>query len=520
MNGADILCDTLLDHGVDVCFANPGTSEMHFVAALDRKREMRCVLGLFEGVVTGAADGYARMADKPAATLLHLGPGLANGLANLHNARRARTPVINVVGDHASWHLANDAPLTSDIESLARPMSHFVRRIHGPGDVAAATAEAWHASVTLPGVATLILPGDAAWTEVTSARVRTPVARTKLAGVSSDAIETVAAAARRVLARGGRVDVLVSQGGLREAGLVAAGRLGTLAGLRVLAPGSNPRVHRGQGRVTLPKIPYPIDMGMALMRDTDLLVLAGATVPVGFFAYPGKSGKLLRDDAEVVTLATAADDVASALANLAAALGARTDGAVVGPGQRPAGLPSGRLTAEAIGQVVGALLPENAIICDEAITASAALHAGTVGAPPHDYIQLTGGAIGLGVPMAVGAGVACPDRKVVAVQADGSAMYTIQGLWTQARESLDIVTIVVSNRAYGILQHEMRSVGINNVGEMAGRMLSLDRPDIDFVGVARGLGVDGGRAETAEELAALLRRGLAASGPFLIEAVV
>ena len=520
MNGADILSDTLLDHGVDVCFANPGTSEMHFVAALDRKREMRCVLGLFEGVVTGAADGYARMADKPAATLLHLGPGLANGLANLHNARRARTPVINVVGDHASWHVAHDAPLTSDIESLARPMSHFVRRITGPDDVAAATAEAWRASVSLPGVATLILPGDAAWTDVPSAPARTRSERPRPATVAGTMVESVASAIGAVLARGGRVDVLVSQGGLREAGLRAAGRLGTIAGLRVLAPGSNPRTQRGQGRVTLPKIPYPIDMGMAMMRDTDLLVLAGATVPVAFFAYPGKTGRLLRDDAEVITLATVADDVAGALADLASALGARSDGAVVGPSDGPAGLPAGRLTAETIGQVVGALLPENAIVCDEAITASAALHAGTLGAPPHDYIQLTGGAIGLGVPMAVGAAVACPDRKVVAVQADGSAMYTIQGLWTQAREALDVVTIIVSNRAYGILQHEMRSVGINNVGDLAGRMLSLDRPDIDFVGVARGLGVDGGRAETAEDLAALLRRGLSGTEPFLIEAVV
>jgi acetolactate synthase-1/2/3 large subunit len=520
MNGADILCDTLLDHGVDVCFANPGTSEMHFVAALDRKREMRCVLGLFEGVVTGAADGYARMADKPAATLLHLGPGLANGLANLHNARRARSPMINVVGDHASWHLANDAPLTSDIESLAHPMSHFVRRIVGPDDVAGATAEAWRAAVSLPGVATLILPGDAAWTDVSVAPARQRRSRPQLPAVGSATVEAVAKAMRDVLAHGGRVDVLISQGGLREAGLAAAGRLGSLPGLRVLAPGSSPRMQRGQGRVTLPRIPYPIDMGMAMMRDTDLLVLAGATVPVGFFAYPGKSGKLLRDDAAVTTLATAADDVAAALEDLARALDARTEGGAVGASQKPQGLPSGRITPEVIGQVVGALLPDNAIICDEAITASAAIHAGTVGAPPHDYIQLTGGAIGLGIPMAVGAAVACPDRKVVAVQADGSAMYTIQGLWTQAREALDIVTIVVSNRAYSILQHEMRGVGINNVGEMAGRMLSLDRPDIDFVGVARGLGVEGGRAETAEELASLLRRGLAARGPFLIEAVV
>ena len=163
MNGADRLCDVLLANGVDVCFANPGTSEMHFVAALDRKPAMRCVLGLFEGVVTGAADGYARMTRRPAATLLHTGPGLANGLANLHNARRAHSPIINVVGDHASYHLRHDAPLTSDIESLAAPMSDWVRRVKSADAVGETVADAYRAACSIPGVATLILPADSAW---------------------------------------------------------------------------------------------------------------------------------------------------------------------------------------------------------------------------------------------------------------------------------------------------------------------------------------------------------------------
>ncbi|MEZ5797577.1 MAG: thiamine pyrophosphate-binding protein [Paracoccaceae bacterium] len=170
MNGADILCETLLANGIDTCFANPGTSEMHFVAALDRQPKMRCVLGLFEGVVTGAADGYARMADRPAATLLHLGPGLANGLANLHNARRARTPMVNVVGDHATYHLQHDAPLTSDIDSLAWPMSHWVGRAERAGDVGLRCSEAIAAAGTgAGGIATLILHADAAWTETGAA---------------------------------------------------------------------------------------------------------------------------------------------------------------------------------------------------------------------------------------------------------------------------------------------------------------------------------------------------------------
>ncbi|RUZ81592.1 acetolactate synthase large subunit, partial [Mesorhizobium sp. M7A.F.Ca.CA.001.14.1.1] len=195
MNGADVLCDVLLANDVTVCFANPGTSEMHFVAALDRKPKMRCVLGLFEGVVTGAADGYARMTDRPAATLLHTGPGLANGLANMHNARRAFSPMINIVGDHASYHLPLDAPLTSDIESLAAPMSNWVGRVKGPADVVPAAEAAFRASLTPPGVATLILPADAAWGEV-DAVLPGKVTLAPTPAVDMDAVRKIAAAIR------------------------------------------------------------------------------------------------------------------------------------------------------------------------------------------------------------------------------------------------------------------------------------------------------------------------------------
>ncbi|MHB2168544.1 acetolactate synthase large subunit [Alsobacter sp. R-9] len=521
MNGADLLCDTLLANGVDVCFANPGTSEMHFVAALDRKPRMRCVLGLFEGVVTGAADGYGRMTDRPAATLLHTGPGLANGLANLHNARRARTPMVNVVGDHASWHLVNDAPLTSDIEGLARPMSHFVRRIAGSQDVQRATEECIAASLHAPGITTLILPADAAWGAV-DPTTPAPIAALGPDLVLPGAVESAARVIRDALAAGRKVTLLLAGKALRAATVTVAGRIAAATGVRLLSPMSSPRIERGAGRIALAKVPYPVDQSLPQLADIDLLVLAGAPVPVAFFGYPGKPGRLVRDDCEVVTLAEPTQDAPAAVAALAEALGVPAGAAslpAVAAAERP-GVPSGALTPERLAAVVGALLPEGAILVDESITASGHVFAATRAAPQHDYLQITGGSIGIGIPLAAGAAVACPERKVVAVQADGSAMYTIQGLWTQARENLDIVTVIVANRTYAILNGEMRGVGVNEVGVNARRMLNLDDPVLDFVGIARGLGVEAARATTAEDLADLLRGAMGRRGPFLIEAVV
>jgi acetolactate synthase-1/2/3 large subunit len=520
MNGADRLCDVLLANDVDVCFANPGTSEMHFVAALDRRPEMRCVLGLFEGVVTAAADGYARMADKPAATLLHTGPGLAHGLANLHNAKRARTPMINVVGDHATYHLQYDAPLTSDIDSLARPMSNFVHRIANPEDVGPATEEAYRAALAMPGVATLILPGDAAWNPVEPAPV-VPVGRPALAPPDPEQVRSVAKAIRAAKAGGPRPALLLTGGALRAKPLETAGRIATAAGVRIMAPMSNGRIERGAGRVAIDKIPYNVEPGCEFMADVDLLVLVGAKVPMTFFAYPGKPSLNTRPDCEVMTLADWGTDFPQALAALADELGVPASAALPPP-REPAlhGMPTGPLNADAVCHIVGALLPENAIVCDESVTSGRMFYSQTHAAPPHDYLQLTGGAIGIGVPLAAGAAVACPDRKVIGLQADGSAMYTIQGLWTQARENLDVITVIFANRTYAILHHEMRNVGVNHFGRNAARMLNLDEPALDFVQMARSMGVEAERASTSEEFARAMRAALSRKGPFLIEAVI
>lgn len=514
MNGADSLCETLLANGIDTCFANPGTSEMHFVAALDRQPRMRCILGLFEGVVTGAADGYARMADRPAVTLLHTGPGLANGLANLHNARRARTPVVNVVGDHATYHLRHDAPLTSDIEGLAWPMSHWVGRAESAAEVGPRTAEAIRAALTgAGGIATLILPADAAWTE--GEFPVPPVVAPPLRPAPDAALVRQAA---ELLANGRATTILISGSALRTPQTELLDRIAQKTGARLMAQQANGRMQRGAGRIALDRVPYVIDQALATFAATEQVILIGAKAPVGFFAYPGKPGSMLPPACSVLELASPDHDLAATVEALAGETGL-APAARLAPRQRP-DLPQGRLTPDAIALALAALMPEGAIICDESVTSGRDFFRSTYGAAPHDFLQLTGGAIGDGIPMATGAAVACPDRKVIGLQADGSGMYTVQGLWTQARERLDVLTIVFANRRYQILHGELLNVGAGPAGANARSMLDLDDPAIDWVQMAQAMGVGAGRPETAESFCDLLRDALSRKGPFLIEAVI
>ncbi|CAA9481731.1 MAG: Thiamine pyrophosphate-requiring enzymes, partial [uncultured Rubrobacteraceae bacterium] len=487
MNGAESLARTLTGAGVEVCFANPGTSEMHFVAALDRVENLRCVLGLFEGVVTGAADGYGRMADKPASTLLHLGPGLANGLANVHNARRADTPMVNVVGDHATYHKRHDAPLTSDVEGVARPFSHWVRTSTDSRSVATDGAEAVAAALAPPGgISTLILPADASWNEADGPAPLPPVE-----GRAAAAPGAIAAAARALRSEGATV-LFLSGPALREPGLTLAGRIAASTGARLVAQTLNARTERGAGRVAVEFLPYPVDEALASLAGTRHLLLAGSKAPVAFFAYPGKPSELSPEGCEVLTLATPAEDVVGALEALADELGARQEAPLQALETPPPG--GGGVNFDTAAAAVAAVLPEDAIVVDEALTGAAAFLSGTRGAAPHDYLQVTGGAIGIGPPLATGAAVACPGRKVVCLQADGSAMYTVQALWTQAREGLDVTTVILDNRSYAILKGELANVGAGDAGRKAHDMMELDRPALDWVSMARGMGVEAGRA--------------------------
>ncbi len=516
MNGAESLVRTMVGGGVDVSFTNPGTSEMHFVAALDRVDGMRCVLCLFEGVATGAADGYARMAEKPAATLLHLGPGMANGMANIHNARKANSPMLNVVGEHATYHKRYDAPLTSDIEGLAKPLSDWVRTGASSLTVAEDGRDAIVEARRGAGkIATLILPADTAWGPGQGA-VAVPTTRPR-----NRVSETAIAEAAALLAKYGKgVALLIADTALRELPLAHASRIAAKTGCKIFCPGSNARVQRGAGRADIARVPYVVEAALHVLRETQHVILVGAKDPIAFFGYPGKPSRLTPPGTTFLSLAEIGDDLGDALERLSDAVNATKEKPTLPKVARPTIPTDQALTADNIGLVLGALIPENAILADESVTTGRNFYKSTAGAPPHDWLHLTGGAIGEGMPLAIGAAVACPDRKVINLQADGSAMYTVQSLWTEARENLNILTLIWANRAYAILKGELMNVGAENPGRKAHDMLSLENPTIDWVSLAKGMGVDACRVTTIDDLAKAVRAGLAHKGPYLVEVVM
>ena len=519
MNGAEGLLRSLVRSGVEVCFANPGTSEMHFVAALDRAEGMRAVLGLFEGVVTGMADGYARMAEKPAVTLLHLGPGLANGLANLHNARRAASPIVNVVGDHAITHAQYDAPLASDIAGFARPVSAWLHSSTSAATVGADAARAVQAARQAPGqIATLVLPADVAWLD--GADVAEPLPVVGPVPVADATVNRMIDTLRTATAKGERVGVLMRGAALTERGLRAAGRITDATGARLLCDTFAPRLQRGAGRVAVERLPYFAEQLVESLSTLDHLVLVGAKPPVSFFGYPGKPGWCTAPHTTITYLAHAHEDGIGALEAVATAF----DGVA-----RPTELalpdePSGALDQFTIGRIVARYLPDGAIVSDEGATNSLGPGLALATARPHDHLSLTGGSIGQGLPVAGGAAVACPDRKVVCLHGDGGAMYTVQSLWTQARENLDVTTVIFSNRAYAILRVELARTGAKELlvegDTKALSMFDLSNPGLDWVSLARGMGVDALRVETVEDFSAAFADAMRRTGPRLIEAVI
>ena len=512
MNGAESLARTLLACGVDTCFANPGTSEMHFVAALDKVTGLRCVLGLAETVVTGCADGYARMAGKPAATLLHCGPGFANGIANIHNARRAFSPMVNIVGDHATYHRRHDPPLASDTDGLARAISHWVSTCERSSEVGSAAAAAVHAAASPPGrIATLILPADCAWEE--GAAVAAPLQAAARPGVPQDHVNTIA----QVL-RGGSCLLLLAGHVLGERGLRAAQRIAQATGAMLRTPTQVARMARGRGRPAVDRIPYSVDAAVKSLAGIRDVVLVGAVPPMAFFAYPGKPSLVAPGNARYHVLARPEDDGIAALEYLASELGAPAAPREASSAAAPV-VASGAFSTEGFGSTFAALLPEDAIVVEEAVTSGRQLFPPTFQAAPHDWLQITGGAIGQGFPCATGAAIAAPGRKVVCLQADGGGMYSLQALWTQAREGLDVVNVVFANRAYRILQGELLAVGAQP-GPASKELFDLSRPALDWVSLAAGLGVEGVRVDTLEAFAREFTAACRSRGPRLIEFVI
>ena len=516
MNGAESLIRALVAGGVDTCFSNPGTSEIHLVAALDRITDVRCVLGLFEGVVTGAADGYGRMTEKPAWTLLHLGPGFSNGLANLHNASRAQVPIINVIGQHATYHLRHDTPLTSDIEGVARVYSKWLRTSRSPTEVGRDASEAVVAARTAPGqISTLILPADVAWSEGGS--VPAPPAIPKAPVPAAEVVEHAAA----MLRSGVRTAILMTGNALYGKGLATAGRIAAATGAKLLAPYPVTRLERGADLPAVDRIAYVLEQALEQLKEFRQLILVGAKPPMAYFASPGKESAFTSPECQIHTLASPGEDYVGGLEALEAELSplrTRVAGekTVEAETERPA-LPDGDITLPGLAAVVGALLPENAIVVDESMTSGRGMMAATKGAPPHDWLGNTGGSIGIALPLAVGAAVACPRRKVLCLTADGSGMYTLQALWTMAREGLDVTVVVFANRDYAVLKREFSYLGVGQPGPRALGMFEIGHPDLDWAQLAKGMGVPGTRVTSLAGFAKALRAGFESAGPTLIE---
>jgi acetolactate synthase-1/2/3 large subunit len=515
MNGAERLLQTLVDSGVELCLANPGTSEMQLVSAIGDNESMRAVLCLFEGVVSGAADGYARMSDKPAITLLHLGSGFSNSMANQHNAKRAHVPLVNIVGDHATYHLKYDAPLTSDVPAHVRLSSDWVAVSESADDLAVCGAKAVQKAMQGWGhITTVVAPANHAWEPSTNASPALPLE--EMGQVSSAAIEKVASA----LGNAKRTALFLGGRALREESLWAAGQIAKTCQLDLICETFPARLQRGVGRVPVQRLPYFAEQAAEVLSQYQQLILVGCAAPVSFFAYPGKPSYLAAENCEVITLADVHQDTATALRKLVTMLGADENAVVIERAEVSADSPKGLLTPLAMAQTVAQLMPENAIVSDEAATCGLAMYPSTVQSPAHDWLTLTGGAIGQGLPLSLGAALACPERKVISLQADGSAMYTLQALWTMARENTDVTVVVFNNRSYAILNLELARVGAGQPTPKTLSMFDLSRPDIDWVALSEGMGMPATKASSAEEFHQQFADAMTVKGPRLIEAMV
>ena len=508
MNGADQLISSLLAGGVDTVFANPGTSEMHFVAGLDRHPDIRGILCLFEGVATGAADGFARVTGRPAATLLHLGPGLGNGWANLHNARRAHVPLINIVGDHATYHAHFDAPLQSDVVGLAHTVSARGENPTSAAAIAEAVSRAIATATGRPGaIATIILPADASWGEIEALRAASTPPR-----VAARVDESELSRARRLLREPGTC-VFLGGEALSAPGLAAAQKLAS-GGVRVMSETFPTRQAGGASRFTPERLIYLSEFAQAQLATVSTLIVVGGRAPVGFFAYPDVASELLPAGCDVMVLADETHDVVAVLDDLADGYqGSELE-------TSPLVVPTGDLTTLSMAQAVASTLPADAIIADESNTGGIHLYGQLAHSAPHDLLTLTGGSIGFGLPVALGAAVGGGGRRVVALESDGSMMYTPQALWSMAREGCDVTVVGLSNRSYGILNLERQRVGAVEGGSTSQRMLDLDNPALQLAEVARGMGVPARTVHSADELVVALRESYETAGPTFIEAML
>lgn len=510
MNGSECLVGTLINHGVDLLFTNPGTSEVGLLAEIGTSEQIRAVPVLFEGIAAGAADGYFRMTGCPAATMLHVGPGLANAWSALHNAAKARSGVVNIVGQLSEAHLEYESPLKSDLLALATSVSDVVRYPLSSARVGI-DAHAAADAAKRGKVATLVMANDVGWSD--GAELATPPG-----AQNTDAHGALDPAAMTALKQGPRTLFLLGGLALDVGAQRDAAAIASATGCSVMIEWANARCERGGDLPSWARIPYPVDEAVRTLAAYDTIVLCGAAEPIAFFNYRNSPSRLAAPSARVIDLHAEGADVRLALGAARRALA--SDPA------RPCHPPASRYTYGApkspdpVSAAIAAALPEDAIIVNEAITSASDLFAASAAAPRHTWLDNLGGSIGFALPAAIGAAIGAPGRRVIALCGDGSTMYSLQGLWTMARENLDITVLVFANRAYKILINELVQASDAHLNDRTFSLLQLDNPAIGWAKLSGSLGVDATRVHSFDQLKAALTLALDTQGPRLIEVVI
>lgn len=517
VNGAEALVATLEACGVTACFANPGTTELEIVAALDRSAGIRSVPVLFEGVAVGAADGFGRMSGIPGAALLHTGAGFPNGLSAVLNAAKASSPSIAIVGDHPlairEWNHVIASGV--DIERVAAPYAKWVRRSRLT-TVGQDAADAFAAACSAPGgPATLVVPSDVAWSA--GAEPGRPSAAQKPSPVSAEAVLQAAYALRLP---GEAALVLHGEATVDPAALRAAADIAATTGCRVMARAS--RIVRGPDFLPVEFLPYSPMLAIEALKGIRHLVLVGAHPPIMPWTYPDRSAPMMADpECRIWTLARPEENVVDALTTLAAEIGGDRSRAAPQPAPGMAPVPaSGTVTPDALAQSIAALIPENAIVIDESVTTGRSFYQVSAASRPHDWLRNLGGALGYGQPVAIGSAIACPDRKVIVLQGDGAAMYTPQSLWTIAHEGLNVLVVIFANRSYEVLRVDMRLRHQNVDGAVNHALTDLGTPAIDWAGLARSLGIRSARLDSMQAFNEAFAREAQTAEPALLEVIV
>jgi len=510
MNGSECLVGTLINHGVDLLFTNPGTSEVGLLAEIGSSEQIRAVPVLFEGIAAGAADGYFRMTGRPAATMLHVGPGLANAWSALHNAAKARSGVVNIVGQLSEAHLELESPLKSDILALATSVSDVVRYPLSTARVGI-DAKAAADAAKRGKVATLVMANDVGWCD--GAELATPPE-----AQDADTHGALDPAAMTALKQGPRTLLLLGGLALDVGAQRDAAAIASATGCSVMIEWASARCERGGDLPSWARIPYPVDEAVRALVAYDTIVLCGATEPIAFFNYCNSPSRLAAPSTRVIDLHPEGADERPALSAARRALA--SDPA------RPCHPPAARYTYGApkspdpVSAAIAAALPQDAIIVNEAITSASDLFAASAAAPRHTWLDNLGGSIGFALPVSIGAAIGAPDRRVITLCGDGSTMYSPQGLWTIAREELDITVLVFANQAYKILVSELVRTSDTNLDDQAVSLLQLNNPEIRWTELAHSLGVASTRVSSCDQLKSALMSAFGTKGPRLIEVAI